>query len=325
MKRFLIKSCIFFALVYGSTFIYIEYFAMSFAYMDYPIYKEKIDYIASGSGTAGPEILILGDSRSLTGIDPKIISDRAQSIGLTGGTSITTYYALKHYLEMYPAPRTIILSISPLLFEQHPEFYSRAVKYRLLTTGDAIEVLKRAHELKDFPFEMTPANGNYYWELFLYKSNYLLYYKSEILAGGFYRMWHTNHEIYATLEKNAGFWGPSFSAPSHGLNIEAHRTEFVRSPLLKDYFEKILDLCREKRIRVFFQAAPMNETSFKALKPAYVLGYRDFMSGIRQKYRDSDIEMNFELFSYPDEYFGDPSHLNVKGAELFSELVKKLI
>lgn len=322
MRRLALKSALFIGLAYAVTFLYVEYLAMSYSYMDYPIYKAQIDFIQNTTSAApNPDVLILGDSRALMGIVPKKISAHGRSLGLTGATSVTSYYALTHYLKNHQAPRVIVLSISPVLFERYPDFYPRGIKYKLLTVADAIETLNEAHQLNDFPFEVSPANGNYYWEWLLYKANYLLYYKQEILAGRFYQRWHPNQEIYANLEKENGFMGMPGGSPAHGLDMEADRNTFLASPLLAQYFKKLLDLCSEKNIHVLFQAMPLNDTSFKALKPEYVLGYNNFMQTFQKKY--PNVQWHSVLLPFSDEDFADASHLNSRAAVTISEQIKK--
>ena len=60
------------------------------------------------------EIIVIGDSRAMAGLAPKLIDPNSvYNLSIGGGTPISGYYTLKKMLEKQKTPKTIILSYAP--------------------------------------------------------------------------------------------------------------------------------------------------------------------------------------------------------------------
>ena len=63
----------------------------------------------------------------------------------------------------------------------------------------------------------------------------------------------------------------------------------------------------------------MNEASYKALHESYVNEYSSYM---RQFERDNkNVTFELEIPCYDNKYFGDSSHLNEKGAGVYTQYI----
>ena len=318
--KFILKLLIFILFLNLPTYIFFQANAMNYSYMDYPMWKVQKDFVKKKQTGIVPDLLVFGDSRGMAGIIPNSISNNGRALCVTGGTSIEAYYMLKEYLSKNSAPKNVILSVSPDHLERHPELFSRAVKYKLLSSIAALEVLNKCNELKDYPFQMVPIENNYYLEWFLYRINFVLYYKDELQAGKYNQMKKSNWELYNAIEANQGYWYRPPISSSDGLNDETRKSTFLPSTVLTYYFNELINLCKEKNIHFIFQTMPMNEASFKILNANYVKGYKDFISGIQAK--NPYFEISNDLLEFPNDRFSDPSHLNNTGALEISKIIK---
>lgn len=129
----------------------------------------------------------------------------------------------------------------------------------------------------------------YYWEV---DETYISKYGSFSVAD------------YCALQANIDEGGTSLKVdPSYG------------NRLTLEYLDKMIKLCEERNIKVIALNTPVY-LAWKYEEPQY---YYDYLS---QKYPD------LELWDYldadiPDDYRRDINHLNKKGAEWFTAIVKE--
>ncbi|MBP6976904.1 MAG: hypothetical protein PHD61_07435 [Bacteroidales bacterium] len=93
------------------------------------------------------------------------------------------------------------------------------------------------------------------------------------------------------------------------------------------YFEKILQLCQENQIRVLMVRIPMSKEFYEEesrIVPVDTL--YEAVENIACRYSVYDGLLDYhDLFYDHPEYFFDPDHLNIKGADLFTaRLVRAL-
>ncbi len=324
LKKFLLKLFIFFIAINLPTFIYFDFFQMNYGYIDCPMWKYSKDFIKGkiNSGEPDPKLLIMGDSRAMAGVIPGEVSDSANSLCLTGGSTVEIYYMIKDYLKNHTAPKAIFCSVSPNHLETHTEFFYRAVNYKFLSSMQVLEILNKARELNDYPFKWRePMAGNYFLEFFLYRMDFILYYKAELTAGQFYKRREPNLQVYNSLKSSLGYMNFSPGSYSSDLNEEAKTPVFKPSPLLTYYLEKVFDLCAKNNIKIIYQTMPMNEASYAALTREYTSGYTDCLQKMQNKYPSAVISS--EIVQFTNDCFGDNSHLNGNGAKKMSQYIKE--
>ncbi|MCD6556716.1 MAG: hypothetical protein J7K64_05920 [Bacteroidales bacterium] len=254
--------------------------------------------------------IFLGESRLNAGLDFTKIPD-AYSFASGGSTPVEMYYILKKYLKNHPKPDTVFLSISPRFFCETFAFWHFAVRNNVISHADLQEILSETEKndtvLGSFP------KLNYC----LYKADYLGYYQDDVLYNYVFTGYSENKKMISEMQSMQG------GRPHPGLkdscslpNYETKYTDFRPSSLLLKYFEKTADLCRKNNIKFFFFSMPMNESSFNVLKPDFVSKYQKTIQICAGKYPEFDISDS--LYAYPDNYFGDASHLNPKGRKIFT-------
>jgi hypothetical protein len=88
------------------------------------------------------------------------------------------------------------------------------------------------------------------------------------------------------------------------------------SVLQKDYLLKIVNLCKERNVKLVLINPPM-------YKPE-VYGHLDKLEAYRQKYLKDVAYLDYSGFKFPsDSYYGDIGHINYKGAAIFSQYLQE--
>jgi hypothetical protein len=255
--------------------------------------------------------IFLGESRLNAGINFSEIPN-SYSFASGGSTPIEMYYVLKKYLRKYPKPDTVFLSVSPRFFSEIFAFWHFAVRNKVVTGSDIDEILslKKKGETSLGRFPML----NFY----LYKADYLSYYQSDVLYNYVFGGYSKNKKMIHTMMKmHGGRPHPGLKDSCSDLNHETKYAHFIPAPLLDTYFNKILNVCSRNKIKLIFFSMPVNKSSFDRLKPDFISEYEIFMKNYAYNYPNFSISDS--LYSFPDIFFGDASHLNKKGKERFTK------
>ncbi|MDP4291311.1 MAG: hypothetical protein Q8908_09540 [Bacteroidota bacterium] len=297
---------------------------------EYPMWKSKIEFITHVHNTSN---IVIGDSRAVAGIVPGIIGDNFNNLAIGGGSPIDGYLFLKRYLQ-YHRVNKIIISYSPSRLENYDVFFDRTLKFDLLSFSEMNEILSKSKEENDLFFESYNDCVNcdnkyadiwdyykYYFKSLLIKIKFFYYYLPEIKNSIIeYRYTH-NMNVYNNIKKRLGNYDFGTDRFSAGLCVETqNRKHYKVSKVLDFYLNKILSLAQENNIKVYCIAAPFNVASFKSLNSNYIKGYNAYIQSLRNKYKN--IVYQNGIYSYGNERFGDPSHLNPFGAAEFSKHVR---
>ncbi|MEX1308286.1 MAG: hypothetical protein AB1Z19_07150 [Eubacteriales bacterium] len=277
--------------------------------------------------TAEPhEVLILGDSRAQAGILADAFQSDVYSLALPGGTAVEGYYVLDEYLKNNPAPQAIIISYAPYHFELGETFWERAVKMDFLSLAQSWEVVNESIRLDD---DIALRGGGLdggvaqYGKLLLYKLKYPPYYMADVSSLLSQGAKNAERYDWVTEEVQDGegqfYFGRADSTSA--TNSEAARSNFEESHLIYDYFDRILTRCEEEGITVYVFTAPMSQISCQAMSDAFVSGYQEKMAAVWTAHPEAMIDAAFN--ELPNDYFGDESHVNPKGAEWFTDYIKK--
>lgn len=255
--------------------------------------------------------IFLGESRLNAGINFTKVPN-SYSFASGGSTPIEMYYVLKKYVQKYPKPDTVFLSVSPRFFSETFAFWHFAVRNNLITGSEMNEILSEKEKQDTVLGSFAKIN------FLLYKADYLGYYQDDVLYNYGFMGIKENLKMIDTMQKlRGGRPHPGLKDSCSKLNYETKYKHFNPSPLLENYFNKILVLCKKNNLMLIFFAMPMNESSFKMLHSDFVKEYHFFMQKYSQKYPEFNISDS--LYSYPDIFFGDASHLNKKGKEKFTD------
>jgi hypothetical protein len=240
------------------------------------------------------------------------ILENSFNYGSPSESIIQSYYKLKYILEKSgKKPEYLLLqgdisSFGPKIADRYEyNFYWK--KYI-----DYIE-LARIKNDRDILLKWTEG------KFFSYVGNY-----KDIQLSILYRIKMKNIEMYRGYRPHRDFRNfadePDRRKVAWGkANLFLSKDEYF-SPVIKVYFEKILQLCQDHGVRVFMLRIPESKDFYEEelkIVPADNL-YRE-VEGIANRYPVFQGTLDYhDLFFDHTEYFFDPDHLNIKGSDLFT-------
>ena len=272
--------------------------------------------------------LILGDSRAMADIVNTELGDNYVNLGMGGATSIEMYYTLKNYIKNNGVPEKVFMMFAPFHHSYMDNYKTRTIYFHHLSLYDALTVYGKGlgHESDDDGKEdaLDETDISYIISSYLRLPN--VYLPALINAGG-YKRFDANKALYneQVMQKGHALYGTLDGCDY--LNYEASYTRMERGRehrMITRYFALLLKLCDEHDIETVVLQAPMNEASYKELDQGYVSEYTSYM----EQFKNDNPEMTFELDipCYDNSYFGDSSHLNGKGATIYTrELLDRYI
>jgi hypothetical protein len=250
------------------------------------------------------------------------ILQQSFNYGSPSESFIQSYYKLKYILEKTgKKPEYLILqadlsSFGPKISDRY-EYNSYWIKYI-----DYRE-LARIKDSKDMLYKWLEG------KFFSYVGNYkdvqlsILYRikmgKVEMYHG--YRAHRDYHNFADEPDKQKTAWDKA--------NLILSKEEYF-DPAIRVYFEKILQLCQDHGVKVIMVRMPMTkEFNIEEGKLVPEQKLLSEVQAITSKYPNFVRALDYhDLFEDHPDYFFDPDHLNIKGADLFTtrlaEDLKKL-
>ncbi|HRH34260.1 MAG TPA: hypothetical protein PKY12_04340 [Catalimonadaceae bacterium] len=257
-------------------------------------------------------IWVMGDSHPLLAFDPGLVKGSFNWAG-TSENFVLNYHKLKYLLQNGHKPVQIILSA---------EYHS--------FSSQGMNLLKN-HELDDC-----------YWS----KRISITKFVSETGDHDLYRWWFSARfipfagqyfHLFSSLFKakqpvgNSGFL-PSEEVfdlnPSFSKDLEAKIESHTSGHNLVDsvqvfYLKKIVELCQSNEILLTFIRYPIHPEYRKLLaKRANLSAIDSIYSSVFKEVPLHDFTRFFDLKT---RHFSDPDHLNLKGAEIFTSLLRDSI
>lgn len=266
------------------------------------------------------DVLILGDSRAAADIEPLLLPGRAVNLALGGGEPIEAYVALRRALACPQPPSRVVLSFGAGHFMRPDLFWERSVGYGFLDHDDVAELRRVSARLKDPSiYDMKRPDGlPAPVRATLYAVRFPSVYFGPLLKGGvFLRYWEDEAMRRRTVEaRGQYFFGTAPGATE--VAVEGHVDRFEPLPVLDWYFQRILKLLAMHGIEADFVATPMNEATWRSVRPEVRQAFDAYMAGYAARYPNFHI-VGPTMPHWPDRYFGDAfSHLNPEGADRFS-------
>lgn len=294
---------------------------LPFCYMDeeYPSWKYSKD-VAKGSKSVAATTLILGDSGAMSSFVPKQLSEGAVNMAVGGGTSIEMYYFLKEYLDNHDAPKSVVIMFAPFHYFNIDNYSTRTIYFKAIDKSDLKELYLNAG--------ITMAEAVLYdgvlMDEFSCRMGLPTKYLPAIKASRFVGRYKSNRSAYDELLATRGY-GPFGELDGcDDLSYECSYKKIIKSgnsDILKLYLQKIFTLCDDNNISVLLVQPALNEPSYNAIDQNYVSGYEAYVEEIAGGYENVTYEN--KLRCYPSELFGDVSHLNKKGAVIFTAEIKE--
>ena len=272
--------------------------------------------------------LILGDSRAMADIVTNDLGDDYVNLGMGGATSIEMYYTLRDYIRNNGAPGRVFIMFAPFHYSYMDNYKTRTGYFHHLSLYDTLTVYSKGlgHEGYDDSKEdaLSETDLSYIISSYLRLPN--VYLPALINSRGFNRM-EVNREIYDEQVRERGHALYGTMDGCDYPNYEASYTTMERGRehrMITRYFALLLKLCEDNDIETYVLQAPMNEASYTLLDAGYVSEYTSYM----EQFKNDNPGMTFELSipCYDNAYFGDSSHLNEKGAAVYTrELMDRYI
>ena len=258
--------------------------------------------------------LILGDSRAMADLVPVILGENYVNLGVGGATSIEMYHTLKHYIEVNGAPGRVIIMFAPFHYSYMDNYENRTLYFHHLTLREAMDLYSQGISYKARVFEDFDRSDILSMYLRLPDS----YLPALINSRGNGR-YSVNKKLYEEQRTNRGHALYGTKDGCDDINYEANYTEMDRGGehlLITCYFDRLLKLCSENGIDTIVLQPPMNEASYSRLDEGYVKEYQSYI----RKFADDnpDILFETEIPCYDNAFFGDSSHLNERGAEVYT-------
>ncbi|GEM_PF-2477411 len=276
---------------------------------DFVTQKEKI------------ETLYLGDSHFRRGINSELLPDATYNLSFLNSSYISSYYILKYYIDQMPRLKIVVLPLD----------YHSFSSYRIKDTMNSIfwdryvdysELSAIAHrKLAKNNFKLTVANEEFGRSYFL----------NNIKDCISQRLFKSNVSFNELLDQEIS--GENVNVP---VDTEKRAEAKVRQQLkdqnlldetLLTYFEMILKLCKERKIRVITVEMPLSADYIKQAEKL-ITKNEIRKTAIENKRFHTLIFKNLnyrDLYANRNDYFSwawrDGDHLNSRGKDLFTHLI----
>ena len=309
-------------------------------YMDeeYPAWRYTMDTVDNAG--CGADVLILGDSRAMADLIPEVISGELlgdesaaiENLAVGGATTIEMYCFLERYLEHNEAPETAVVMFAPFHYSYIDNYKTRTTYFNALTLPQLIRLLKDAKEaeLENSAASYAPADLSASYCAVKFEDYIPYTISARLFMPDVYLPAMLNARLIGRKSLNTAAYdnlrashGQGYFGTLDGCSDAAYEASYTQMSeddnayLLKSYADRLLKLLYDNGVKVILAQPPMNETTYDSLDANYVNQYRDYITTLCEAYDNVIFEDMPQR--YDNEYFGDASHLNEKGAVKFSK------
>lgn len=283
-------------------------------YMDkeYTSMEQQKDYV--NKNNSYNDILIIGDSTAKADMLAYDIGNMSvYNISLEACTSVESYVSMRNYLKSHSVPETVIMIFSPMSLASNEYFYTRILYCGFYSRSEMTEMYKKGRELND-PYWNADGVGI---DILRYYLRDPVLFLPAIRNSNFFGRYDVNTGYYKQLEQDKGWMTIGNADESYEQDFIAGLDTFEVLPMQNYYFHQLIDLCEENDIEVIIEQAPIKESSVGEIRENVISEYEEYFRQLKKDH--PDITVNSSLVYYGNEYFGDYAHLNIKGAEKFTE------
>ncbi len=287
--------------------------------VEYAQWEEEKYYVNHPSPDgADPDILVIGDSRAKSGLIPSRLSDskKIYNIAIGGATGIEMYYALKNYLKHHKAPETAIIIFAPYHFCEIDN-WGQTLFYDYLTLPELLETEWEACTKRDEALRY----GGWASDILSFKLRLPNKYLDTMITSRFGGNREKIREKEEKIREASGFTSFGEAEGNDELNYETHHPDFDLSPIMDRYFYRLIALLRDEGIQVIVEQSPVNEASDKVITEKFRKGYDEYLTKAEESFPGTVFEK--EVPVYENSCFGDNNHLNLRGAEMFTEEIRQ--
>lgn len=280
---------------------------------DYPEWRWQKDFLTDENVRA--QVLFLGDSLEVSGVMAAEWGENAYNISLPGATAVEMRYALETYLEHHDAPKLIIMGFGQNHYIEMNCYWTRTAYFHYLPLSEQIAFVRQAADLDD-----TAVFGdvNILSEMLAYG----LYAPSKCLPALLNMMEEqdrpaTNRAAYAAFEERHGYLQIGVSDSCSDASASVEYEDFVVAPTIDARIREIARICTDNDIQLVIERPPCNQATMDATNAAFAAQYVDFLDSLAADFPGTIVNTVIDV--YPDDCFGDPGHLNARGAERYTQ------
>ncbi|HTE24837.1 hypothetical protein [Flavitalea sp.] len=256
------------------------------------------------NGNTGYDILFIGSSRTYYHVNPNVIDTilklNSYNAGIDGANVLETNLILKCYLASHPAPKYVIADFSTPAFEiSSRPFFNPNIYFPFLNNkivSDALKPYKRTSLLRYLPFlQITECDD-------------LLREGAVLGLTGREKPLDPNYKGYLESGKD------TLPLPYKATYL---RTDYTVEQHGKLLLQEIIDICKEKGIRLFITYSPIYKLKDEKLNS-------DFFPTLHSICNSNKIPfLNYRTISLTNNnrMFRDEIHLNHFGADIFSKIL----
>jgi len=326
MKLFLIKSFLYLAIVLSIGFV------MTYAYMKanpLKLYSNQMENMIFDyqhkvvKNKIGFRNIILGDSRTLSGFNSKIINNNLLNISMPSSSPIEGYLFLKKIL-MHNVIDTLIFSYAPNRFIAH-----ESIKLSIYNNFFEDNDLENLDKLEK-KYDLNIQNGKY--NFFTPIERKMIAHKNLLIIRGIVVdsrrtvQGFKGNDVLKEIKNDFGFSvlykRDSSNAISHDDLYYKNSITSKLNPVILSYVDSIYATCIKNNIQLAFVEFPVNHSTYNNLsKTEYLKFLQNFKILFKSRYPKMYYFDKFK--ELPNSYFGDENHLNINGSNYLSTEFRK--
>lgn len=322
-KRFLGVTLLTFASAYAVIWLWVIAAPMAYQEYDYSIWLAKMTLLKEDQ-LGG--LVIIGDSNPCAALLPERLGPGVVNLGLPTGTPLEVFHVARKLIASQTHPKAVLISILPSNFINSEHFWDVCVNYGFLNGHDLEELRSESRVLGDASVvgPESPGDIDVRLKSLLYLIKFPSFYFPALVNAHGYGRYRFNESRLKLVLANRGQSYFGTDNGSTGLDKEAALKSFVPSKILDDYFNQTLALFQSQKIPVYFVAMPHNEASVSHYYPGLKAAFTSYLDQYAGRYTNFHV-IGDTLPTYPSQDFGDPWHLNAKGAARWSDSMVKLL
>ena len=317
-RFYLLCSGLVAGLVIAVVWLYTSLMPMWFLESGYPIWVAKQDILRT---CAFGSVLVMGDSRPEAAIIPSRLPLSAANISSGAASPIENYFFARQALKCPTPPRYVVYSHSILSFDTTTEFlWTNATRYGFITFRDLRDIAGVADDLHDDSLSATNTHDGLSGILrdAVYSSGFPSIFVASLIRAHVFGRYATNMVFLDHTLATRGAVAYPDQPGRTAAGVDAGVKTFAPLPIQTYYFDKTLALFAAAGVKVLYVATPFSQTTMKAMAPAPISDFAYFL--VQHTERFSNVVVNSPIVTvWPDDLFADGSHLDERGAILFSD------
>jgi hypothetical protein len=285
MKKFVKRICIFSAIL-------LAYFGFNFIF--------NIIQIRTQPELKNVKVLVVGDSRMMTAINPEMI-DSCKNIAQNTESYLVSFYKLKTILARENNIQTILLGFS---YSSLSKYLDNVFNNDIATT----DIFERIYPImKPGDFGNLSLNRKEFYKVFFKRVFLYPHRDHHHYIGEFVKLKYGLDKAKLAPVIKRHFYD------NHGINIG-------RSEIALNYLDSIVELTKKHHINLVLVNAPLQRDYLKWIPQNFVDYY--------QYVKTMEIQKGIKVLDYghlplEDKNFKDYNHLDEEGANYFTEIIKK--